>query len=76
MIKVTSEIELKLYLQFKAYEYLTSDSFTNSDREYIFLENNIIKFRRLDDIIENFNFKLYKKAVFRPVQRVYDINNL
>lgn len=64
-IQFSSEKEMKLFLKFKAYKYLTSDSFSNPDREYIFLDNSEIKFHRLDGALEIFDFEQYKEFSFR-----------
>lgn len=74
--------ELTEYLSTKS-KYLTSDSFSNPDREYIFLDNatevdNTIKFRRLDCAYEIFDLNRTKYISFRIPKRLYDIdiNNL
>ena len=46
-----SEIELKLFLKLKMCKYLTSDSFYNPDREYIYLDKDNIKLMRMDPVI-------------------------
>lgn len=69
--KFSSETELKLFLQFKVYKYLTSDSFTNPDREYIFLDGSEIKFHRLDGALEIFDFKRHLDYIFRIPERLY-----
>ena len=80
LMKFSSEKELKLFLKFKMYKYLTSDEFSTPDREYIFLdEDNIIKFKRLDGALEIFDFdgtyyntkSLYKNYTYRITRRIY-----
>lgn len=80
LIKFSSEKELKLFLKLETYKYLTSDEFSNPDREYIFLDNdNLIKFKRLDGALEIFDFdgtyynttSLYKKYTYRIPRRIY-----
>ena len=59
---------LRLYLYTK--DYLTSDAFSTPDREYIFLDGDIIKFNRLDGALEIFDFERFKEYSFRKVQRI------
>lgn len=71
-MKFSSEKELKLFLKLETYKYLTSDSFSAPDREYIFLaEDNLIKFKRLDGALEIFNFERHNNLNFRNVLRLY-----
>lgn len=69
--KFSDEVELKLFLRFKVYKYLTSDSFSAPDREYIFLDNSEIKFHRLDGALEIFDFEKYSDYIFRIPERLY-----
>ena len=70
MNQLTRELEKQIYL--------TSDCFAHPDREYIFLDEHIIKFHRLDGVLETFNFERFKDIEFRKVKRIFplNINNL
>lgn len=71
IIQFSSEKEMKLFLKFKAYKYLTADSFSTPDREYIFLDNSEVKFHRLDGSLEIFDFERHSDYTFRIPERLY-----
>ena len=65
-----NQLKMELYI----HDYLTSDSFVAPDREYLFLDKDVVKLMRMDLVIEIFDFKRYKNSEFRKVQRIYDFN--